>query len=36
VRSLPVGQALLTTAGALPAGIAPERVLRVVDGTLEG
>ena len=35
VRSLPGGQALLTTAGALPAGIEPERVLRVVDGMLE-
>ena len=34
VRSLPIGQALLTTAGALPLGIEPERVLRVVDGTL--
>ena len=34
VRSLPGGQALLTTAGTLPAGIEPERVLRVVDGTL--
>lgn len=34
VRSLPVGQALLTTAGELPPGIAPERILRVVDGTL--
>lgn len=35
VRSLPVGQALLTTAGVLPAGIEPERVLTVVDGRLE-
>lgn len=35
VRSLPQGQALLTTAGALPAGIEPERLLRVVDGKLE-
>ena len=34
VRSLPSGQAVLTTAGALPVGIEPERVLRVVDGTL--
>lgn len=35
VRSLPAGQALLTTAGALPPDIAPERILRVVDGRLE-
>ena len=34
VRSLPAGQALLTTAGELPPGIAPERILRVADGTL--
>ena len=34
VRSLPKGQAVLTTAGGLPVGIEPERVLRVVDGTL--
>lgn len=35
VRSLPGGQALLTTAGALPPDIEPERILRVVDGRLE-
>jgi DNA replication and repair protein RecF len=35
VRSLPAGQALLTTAGVLPVGIEPERVLTVVDGRLE-
>lgn len=31
---LPAGQVLLTTAGALPAGAAPERVLRIVDGQI--
>ena len=29
---LPAGQALLTTTGAVPPGVAPERVLEVVDG----
>ena len=32
VAHLPGGQAILTTAGELPPGIAPERVLTVVDG----
>jgi DNA replication and repair protein RecF len=34
VAHLPRGQALLTTAGELPAGIAPERVVTVVGGRL--
>ena len=32
VAHLPRGQAVLTTAGDVPAGITPERVLTVVDG----
>jgi DNA replication and repair protein RecF len=36
VAHLPAGQALLTTASPLPAGIAPERVVTVVDGRLSG
>ena len=32
VAHLPDGQALLTTAGAVPAGIRPDRVVRVGDG----
>ena len=36
VAHLPPGQALLTTASPLPAGIAPERVVTVVDGRLVG
>jgi DNA replication and repair protein RecF len=35
VRRLPTGQTLLTTAGALPAGVRPERLLRIADGALE-
>lgn len=35
VRSLPVGQTLLSTAGPLPAGVVPQRRLRVVAGTVE-
>ena len=31
---LPAGQALLTTAGALPEAIAPELVVRVEGGTI--
>jgi DNA replication and repair protein RecF len=34
VRQLPVGQALLTTASDLPAGIHPEQVLRIDSGRL--
>jgi len=36
VAHLPAGQALLTTASPLPEGIAPERVVTVVDGRLVG
>jgi DNA replication and repair protein RecF len=36
IAHLPVGQALLTTASPLPEGIAPERVVTVVDGRLSG
>ena len=36
VAHLPAGQALLTTASPLPDGIAPERVVTVVDGRLVG
>ena len=36
VASLPAGQALLTTAGDLPAAIRPDRVVRVAAGTLLG
>jgi DNA replication and repair protein RecF len=32
--NLPPGQALLTTAGAVPAAIAPERVVRIESGRL--
>jgi DNA replication and repair protein RecF len=35
VAHLPAGQALLTTASPLPDGIAPERVVTVVDGKLD-
>ena len=31
---LPVGQALLTTAGSLPEGVAPDLVLHVRGGTI--
>ena len=34
VASLPSGQTLLTTAGALPAGVEPNQVLRVDNGEL--
>ena len=34
VRNLPAGQTLLTTAGALPPGVAPERRLRVASGSI--
>lgn len=34
VASLPPGQTLLTTAGALPESVHPERVLRVTNGKL--
>ncbi|MBV8986318.1 MAG: hypothetical protein JO248_17940 [Acidimicrobiia bacterium] len=35
VAHLPPGQALLTTAHALPPGAPPDLVLRVSDGRLE-
>lgn len=35
VRELPAGQAILTTAGALPADLAPRRVLRLNGGRLQ-
>ncbi len=34
LRNLPVGQTLVTTAGALPPGIAPQRRLRVASGSI--
>jgi DNA replication and repair protein RecF len=34
VASLPPGQTLLTTAGALPSGVTPDQTLRVVNGEL--
>jgi DNA replication and repair protein RecF len=34
LEHLPAGQVVITTAGEVPAGSAPERVLRVVAGTL--
>ncbi len=34
LQHLPPGQALLTTTGPVPAGAAPERLVRVVDGRL--
>ncbi|MBW8825051.1 MAG: DNA replication/repair protein RecF [Acidobacteria bacterium] len=34
LRSLPAGQALLTTAGALPPGAVPELLVRVQGGTI--
>lgn len=34
VRSLPPGQAILTTAGALPAGAEPELVVRIAGGRI--
>ena len=34
VRSLPSGQAVLTTAGDLPAGVSPERTLRLDSGQI--
>jgi len=36
LAALPPGQALLTTAGALPEGVMPELVLRVNDGRIVG
>ncbi len=35
VRNLPAGQTLLTTAGGIPNGVVPDRVLRVADGRVE-
>ncbi len=35
VSELPIGQALLTTAGDLPPGAAPKLVVRLVDGRLD-
>ena len=34
VRELPPGQTLLTTAGVVPAGVEPERQLRIADGAV--
>jgi recombinational DNA repair ATPase RecF len=34
VRELPVGQTLLTTAGVVPAGVEPERQLRIENGVV--
>jgi DNA replication and repair protein RecF len=34
--ALPPGQALLTTAGSLPAGVHPSALVRVSGGTLTG
>jgi DNA replication and repair protein RecF len=36
VRELPPGQTLLTTAGVVPAGVEPERRLRIENGTVRG
>jgi len=36
VRHLPVAQTLLTTAGAIPPEVVPERRLRIHDGRVEG
>lgn len=36
VRALPPGQALLSTASVLPPGVAPQQVVRVVNGELFG
>ena len=35
VRNLPPGQTLLTTAGAIPADVAPDQVLRIHAGRVE-
>jgi DNA replication and repair protein RecF len=35
VRNLPSGQTLLTTAGEIPADVAPDRVLRIAAGRIE-
>ncbi len=35
VRNLPSGQTLLTTAGEIPADVAPDRVLRIAAGRVE-
>jgi hypothetical protein len=35
VAHLGTGQTLLTTAGAVPEGVEPERRLRVADGRVE-
>ena len=35
VRNLPSGQTLLTTAGAIPADVEPDRVLRIAAGRVE-
>jgi DNA replication and repair protein RecF len=32
LANLPPGQVLLTTAGELPPGAAPDRILHIVDG----
>lgn len=36
VGSLPAGQALLTTAGALPAGVSADQVVRIAGGRVSG
>jgi len=36
IELLPTGQALLTTAGGLPAGVDPEQVLTLADGRVVG
>lgn len=36
VRGLPTGQTLLTTAGAIPPDVVPERRLRIASGRIEG
>ena len=35
IKNLPQGQTLVTTAGDIPPGIEPQRVIRVAGGTLE-
>ena len=32
LEALPPGQRILTTAGSLPAGVGPDRIIRIVDG----
>ena len=35
IRNLPPGQTLLTTAGAIPADVEPDQVLRINAGRVE-